>query len=113
MLPDAVEPKPPKPVPDAARLLEACDLNCRLLMMLCELDELGRVGLGVKMWRWALAVNGVWVADAEHRSKEWHGSGGEVNGCRERWWKGVVGWLGGWVVDVVDIEIDIDIQYVQ
>lgn len=33
MLPVEVEPNPPNPTPDAARLLEACDLNCRLLIL--------------------------------------------------------------------------------
>jgi hypothetical protein len=33
VLPVEVEPNPPKPTPDAARLLEACNLNCRLLML--------------------------------------------------------------------------------
>jgi hypothetical protein len=33
VVPAVLPPKPPKPVPGAARLLEACDLNCRLLMV--------------------------------------------------------------------------------
>lgn len=35
-LPGANDPKPPKPppaAPNATRLLEACDLNCRLLIV--------------------------------------------------------------------------------
>ena len=36
MLPVDVEPNPPKPAPGAALLLEACALNCRLLMLSIE-----------------------------------------------------------------------------
>jgi hypothetical protein len=43
-----VEPKPEKPVPKAARLLEAWDLNCRLLM-LCEIEFFYAKGVLVKM----------------------------------------------------------------